>query len=86
MKGLHQDCQAALLQALWQWLWSGKHKIEKEDGAPLLTMFRKLGYSDTENAFNEADKQLKNHALYKKDHIEQDVLPRKDINGHSYTE
>ena len=77
-------CQFHLLQALWQWLWSGKHKIEKEDRAPLLTMFRKLVYSDTENEFNEAEKQLKNHALYKKyqafkDHIEQDVLPRKDI-------
>ena len=69
-------CQFHLLQALWQWLWSGSHKIEKEDRAPLLRMFRKLVYSDTEVLFEQAEKEMKAHHLYKKypafqNHIEQ---------------
>ena len=76
-------CQFHLLQALWQWLWSGTHKIEKDDRAPLLKMFRKVVYSDTETLFTEAEEEMKNHPLYQKypafqKHIEQDVLPRKD--------
>ena len=43
-----------LLQALWQWLWSGSHKIEKTDRAPLLQLFRKVVYSDTETLFKKA--------------------------------
>ena len=76
-------CQFHLLQALWQWLWSGSHKIEKTDRAPLLQLFRKVVYSDTETLFKKAVTEMKNHTLYKKypafkSHIEQDVLPRKD--------
>ena len=76
-------CQFHLLQALWQWLWSGDHKIEKHDRAPLLKMFRKLVYSDTETLFELALSDMKADPLYKKypqfkKHIETDVLPRKD--------
>ena len=80
----HLLCQFHLLQALWQWLWSGDHKIEKNDRAPLLQMFRKLVYSDTDDLFKDAEKELKEHSLYEKypafrKHIEVDVLPRKDL-------
>ena len=76
-------CQFHLLQALWQWLWAVAHKIEKGDRAPLLQLFRKLVYSDTEQLFKKAVAEMKKHPLYKKypsfkTHIEQDVLPRKD--------
>ena len=76
-------CQFHLLQALWQWLWLGSHKIEKNDRSPLLAMFRKLVYSDTEERFNEADEEIKSHQLYQKYpafrfHIEEHVLPRKE--------
>ena len=76
-------CQFHLLQALWQYLWAGSHKIEKQDRAPLLHMFRKLVYSDTEDLFNQALEEMKAQELYKKypqfkDHVETDVLPRKD--------
>ena len=77
-------CQFHLLQALWQWLWCGSHKIEKNDRAPLLKMFRKLVYSDNENLFKMSTLEMKNDLLYKKyptfqKHIEQDVLPRKNL-------
>ena len=76
-------CQFHLLQAIWQWLWIGKHKIEKHDRAPLLRMFRKVVYSDTEELFNSALEQMKNHEIYKKypqfiHHMESNVLVRKD--------
>ena len=74
-------CQFHLLQALWQWLWSGTHKIEKNDRAPLLKMFRKLVYSDTNEQFEEAEEHMKENDLYHKypalmKHIEDDILPR----------
>ena len=73
-----------LLQALWQWLWSGDHKIEKNDRTPLLKLFRELVYSDTDKLFQKAEKDMKKHPLYKKypafkKHIEEDVLPRKEL-------
>ena len=76
-------CQFHLLQALWQYLWAGSHKIEKEDRARLLKLVRKLVYSDTEELFNAAECDMKSNATYKKypafqAHIEEDVLPRKD--------
>ena len=52
-------CQFHLLQALWQWLWAGAHKIEKGDRAPLLQLFRKLVYSDTEELFKKAVAEMK---------------------------
>ena len=74
-------CQFHLLQALWQWLWSGSHKIEMKDRAPLLQMFRKMVYSDTNELFEEAENELKENVLYHKypafmKHIEDDILPR----------
>ena len=76
-------CQFHLLQALWQWLWAGDHKIEKHDRAPLLRMFRKIVYSDTEELFDTAKNEMKTDELFKKypqfqKHMESDVLPRKD--------
>ena len=76
-------CQFHLLQALWQWLWAGKHKIEKQDRAPLLRMFRKLVYSDTEELFDLALEEMKYDEIYLKyplfqNHVETEVLPRKD--------
>ena len=60
-----------------------EHKIEKHDRAPLLRMFRKVVYSDTEELFNSALEQMKNHEIYKKypqfiHHMESNVLVRKD--------
>ena len=76
-------CQFHLLQALWQWLWSGSHRIDKNDRAPLLKLFREIVYCDTEILFEEAEKDMKADPLYRKypafkKHIEEDVLPRKD--------
>ena len=40
-------------------LWAGAHKIEKGDRAPLLQLFRKLVYSDTEELFKKAVAEMK---------------------------
>ena len=76
-------CQFHLLQALWQWLWKGSHKIDKDDRSPLLKLFRELVYSDSDQLFTKAENGMKNYVLYKKypafrQHIEEDVLPRKE--------
>ena len=81
---IHLLCQFHLLQALWQWLWAGAHRIEKDDRAPLLQMFRKMVYSDTIEQFEHAEQEMKEHPLYTKypgfkNHIEEHVLPRQDL-------
>ena len=81
---VHLLCQFHLLQALWQWLWSANHNIQKDDRAPLLKMLRELVYSDSDKLFKKAEKDMKKHPLYKKypgfrKHIEEDVLPRHEL-------
>ena len=78
-------CQFHLLQATWQWLWAGNHKIDKHDRAPLLRMFWKIVYSDTEDEdmYNISLNNMKDHETYRKypqfgHHIEKSVLVRND--------
>ena len=64
-------------------MWKGAYKIDKDDRAPLLKLFRELVYSDSDQLFTKAENVMKNHVLYKKypafrQHIEEDVLPRKE--------
>lgn len=51
-------CLFHVPQAVWRWLWSEAHGIAKEDRKTLMTEFRKIMYSLTEdeagNAFEEA--------------------------------
>ena len=41
-------CQFHVLQALWTWLWDGKHNIQKPDKPVLLRLFRQVLYSESE--------------------------------------
>ena len=66
---------------MWQWLFSGEHKIEKFDRPILLRLFRKVLYSDTDQKFEEAKNEMFESEVYQKypnfkDHVENDLLPR----------
>ena len=74
-------CQFHVLQAVWQWLFSGEHNIYKFDRPILLRLFRKVLYSDTEQKFQDAQNEMFESEVYQKylnfqDHVENDLLPR----------
>ena len=77
-------CQFHVLQAVWQWLLLGSHKIEKQDRSELLQIFRRVVYSKTEEEFVESENKMKSNALYQKypafkSHVEVNILPRKNL-------
>ena len=82
-------CQFHLLQALWQWLWPGAHKIEKGDRAPLLQLFRKLVYSDTEELFKKAVAEMKStlstKSIHPLKHTSSKMYSLERIVGHFFT-
>ena len=38
-------CQFHGCQAMWRWLWEGKHNIALEDRHPLITLYRAIMYA-----------------------------------------
>ena len=51
-------CQFHVLQALWNWLWEGKHKIANPDRPILLRLFRDVLYSENEEQLSDNTEKL----------------------------
>ena len=51
-------CVFHVLQAIWTWLWDGKHQIEHKDRQTLLIMFRYVLYAETEGELSERLEEL----------------------------
>lgn len=74
-------CIFHVLQAMWTWLWDGKHKIENKDRQRLLVLFRSVLYAESEG---ELSTKLEN--LYADDtvnkypqfirHLRNDTFPK----------
>ena len=74
-------CVFHVLQALWSWLWDGKHGIEHSDRPILLIAFRKVLYAETESELSEKLEELYANATALKypqfqKHMTRDTLPK----------
>ncbi|CAG8625700.1 3333_t:CDS:2 [Scutellospora calospora] len=59
-------CTFYFLQAMWRWLWDGNHNIHKNDRAILIELIKKLVFSKTEVALNQAYIELTSSQTYLK--------------------
>ena len=74
-------CIFHLLQAVWTWLWSAEHKIEKQDRPTLINLVKKTVYAEDTTAFEHSIDVMKESVIYKKyenfkKHVEEKILPR----------
>jgi hypothetical protein len=46
-------CTFHILQAQWNWLWDGKHSVEKQDRPVLLNLFKRVLYAEDDGELSE---------------------------------
>ena len=76
-------CIFHLLQAFWRWLWSGDHRIWKDDRPTLYNLFKPLVFVNNDKDYEKKKKTLLRNKVCKKyknlqSHLTNSVLPRKD--------
>ena len=47
-----------MLQAQWNWLWDGKHSVEKKDKPVLLNKFKQVVYAESETELSNKLEEL----------------------------
>ena len=74
-------CIFHVLQALWNWLWDGKHSVEKNDRPRLLNLFKQVVYAESESDLSDRLEELyaapvcNKYPQYQK-HLIVDTLPK----------
>ena len=72
-----------ILQAQWNWLWDGKHGVEKSDRPALLNLFRNVLYAESEEELSVqlemmyADPVCIKYPQYQ-GHLMRDTFPKMD--------
>ena len=70
-------CQFHVLQALWNWLWEGKHNIANPDRPILLRLFRDVLYSENEEQlFDNMEKLNVSLVFHQYPNFQADLFPR----------
>ena len=74
-------CIFHVLQAVWTWLWDGKHKIAAPHRSHLIALFRQVVYAETEEELMIKLENMQADSVYQmypqfQEHMMKDTLPK----------
>ena len=80
---IHLLCQWHVQQAVWRWLWSADHHINKNDRPVLMNLFKQIMYAKSSEEFDSKVDEMYEDEIFEKynifkEHLERQYFGRKE--------